>query len=280
LFFENDDGRIVLIYPLKGRVMVGTTDIEADPRQPVVCTEEEVDYFFELVHHVLPEIKLDRSQIVYRFSGIRPLPRHDDEAPGFVSRDYRIEPAELPDGALLLSLVGGKWTTFRALGEHMANLALARLGVARSVTTETLAIGGGRGFPRTDAGRAAWAEAQAATSDKVNAEHAERLLLRYGTSASVIIDSFTEKDAPLKHVEGYSTDEVRFLARQEHVVHLADLIYRRTSLAFIGVLTTPLLREFAELAGEALGWSTERRSEEVAALIADLATRHHVMLGA
>ena len=90
LFFENDDGRIVLIYPLKGRVMVGTTDIDADPRQPVVCTEEEVDYFFELVHHVLPEIQLDRSQIIYRFSGIRPLPRHDDEAPGFVSRDYRI----------------------------------------------------------------------------------------------------------------------------------------------------------------------------------------------
>ena len=98
LFFENDDGRIVLIYPLKGRVMVGTTDIDADPRQPVVCTEEEVDYFFELVHHVLPEIELDRSQIVYRFSGIRPLPRHDDETPGFVSRDYRIEPAELPGG--------------------------------------------------------------------------------------------------------------------------------------------------------------------------------------
>ncbi len=82
LFFENDDGRIVLIYPLKGRVMVGTTDIDADPRRPVVCTEEEVDYFFELVHHVLPEIQLDRSQIVYRFAGIRPLPRHDDEAPG------------------------------------------------------------------------------------------------------------------------------------------------------------------------------------------------------
>ena len=275
LFFENDDGRIVLIYPLKGRVMVGTTDIDADPREPVVCTEEEVDYFFELVHHVLPEIVLDRSQIIYRFAGIRPLPRHDDEAPGFVSRDYRIEPAELPDGGLLLSLVGGKWTTFRALGEHMANLVLARLGVTRTVSTETLAIGGGAGFPRTDADRAAWV---AAHSDKVGTEHTERLLLRYGTSAVEIIDSFTEKDAPLKNLEGYSTDEVRFLARQEQVVHLGDLIYRRTSLAFIGQVTTPLLVELAALAGEVLGWSAAQRAEEVATLTADLAALHQVVL--
>ena len=275
LFFENDDGRIVLIYPLKGRVMVGTTDIDADPREPVVCTEEEVDYFFELVHHVLPEITLDRSQIIYRFAGIRPLPRHDDEAPGFVSRDYRIEPAELPDGGLLLSLVGGKWTTFRALGEHMANLVLARLGVTRTVGTETLAIGGGKGFPRTDADRATWVTAHSA---KVGAEHAERLLLRYGTSAAAIIDSFTAKDAPLKNLEGYSTDEVRFLAGREQIVHLGDLIYRRTSLAFIGLVTTPLLVELAALAGEMLGWSAAQRAEEVAALTADLATRHQVVL--
>ncbi|MEO6117283.1 MAG: glycerol-3-phosphate dehydrogenase/oxidase [Pseudolysinimonas sp.] len=277
LFFENDDGRIVLIYPLKGRVMVGTTDIDADPREPVVCTEEEVDYFFELVHHVLPEIKLDRSQIVYRFAGIRPLPRHDDEAPGFVSRDYRIEPAELPGGSLLLSLVGGKWTTFRALGEHMANLVLARLGVARSVGTETLAIGGGKGFPRTDTDRATWV---AAHSAKVGADHAERLLLRYGTSAADIIDTFTAKDAPLKNLAGYSTDEVRFLAAREQAVHLSDLIYRRTSLAFIGLLTTPLLVELAKIAGEVLDWSAARRVEEVASLTSDLAQRHQVELSA
>ncbi len=275
LFFENDDGRIVLIYPLKGRVMVGTTDIDADPRQPVICTEQEVDYFFELVHHVLPEIELDRSQIVYRFAGIRPLPRHDDEAPGFVSRDYRIEPAELPSGALLLSLVGGKWTTFRALGEHMANLVLARIGVPRSVSTATLAIGGGKDFPRTDHDRAAWVSAHSA---QVGAEHAERLLLRYGTSAAAIIDSFSEKDARLKNLDDYSTDEIRFLVEHEQTVHLADLIYRRTSLAFIGRVTAPLLRELAELAGEVLGWSDTRRAEEVAHLTKDLAERHQVQL--
>ncbi len=275
LFFENDDGRIVLIYPLKGRVMVGTTDIDADPREPVVCTEEEVDYFFELVHHVLPQIQLDRSQIVYRFSGIRPLPRHDDETPGFVSRDYRIEPSELPGGRLLLSLVGGKWTTFRALGEHMANLVLERLGVTRRLSTETLAIGGGRGFPRTVDDRRAWVAAHAT---KVDAERAEVLLERYGTSAAAIINSVTDADAPLTNLADYSSDEIRFLARHEHAVHLTDLIYRRTSLAFVGSLTAPLLLELATLAGEVLGWTATRRAEELATATTDLDACHQVQL--
>jgi glycerol-3-phosphate dehydrogenase len=99
IFFENNDGRIVLIYPLKGRVLIGTTDLEADMNEPAVCTEEEVDYFFDLVKHVYPEIEITRDHIVYRYSGVRPLPKHDDLAAGFVSRDYRIvetEVAELP----------------------------------------------------------------------------------------------------------------------------------------------------------------------------------------
>jgi len=275
LFFENDDGRIVLIYPLKGRVMVGTTDIDADPREPVVCTEEEVDYFFGLVHHVLPQIELDRSQIVYRFSGIRPLPRHDDETPGFVSRDYRIEPSQLAGGSLLLSLVGGKWTTFRALGEHMANLALERLGAPHPVSTETLAIGGGAGFPRTPDDRRTWVTAHAA---QVGAERAEVLLERYGTTATAIIDSLTEQDAPLAHLEGYSTDEIRYLVREEQTVGLADLVYRRTSVAFVGSVTAPLIAELAELAGGVLGWSAATRAEQIAAITSDLESRHQVSL--
>ncbi|WP_316300679.1 FAD-dependent oxidoreductase, partial [Clavibacter michiganensis] len=130
IFFEHEDGRIVLIYPLKGRVMVGTTDLDHDMREPAVCTEDEIDYFFDLVGHVFPDIRVDREQIVYRFSGVRPLPRHDDTQPGFVSRDYRIEeaPAAGRPGTTVLSLVGGKWTTFRALGEQLSDRVLEHLG--------------------------------------------------------------------------------------------------------------------------------------------------------
>lgn len=272
MFFENDDGRIVLIYPLKGRVMIGTTDIDADPREPSVCTEEEVDYFFQLVGHVFPGIALDREQIVYRFSGIRPLPRHDDEAPGFVSRDYRIEKAQL-GSSTLLSLVGGKWTTFRALGEHLAGDALELLGAAHPVSTATLAIGGGAGYPRDAASRTRWV---AEHRGIVAAERADALLERYGTRATELLAAIDADDAPLAHAPSYSRAEIRHLLQGEQVVHLADLVYRRTSLAFVGALSLPLLDELAELAGDALGWSPARRADELRTLRDDLATLHGV----
>ena len=155
LFFEHKDGRIVLIYPLKGRVLVGTTDIEHDMRDPIVCTEAEVDYFIDLVRYVLPDITVDRDRIVYRFAGVRPLPGHGELAPGFVSRDYRIEAAPLAGrtDATVLSLVGGKWTTFRASAENLADHVLELLAQPRRRSTMGVPIGGGRGYPTTERAR-------------------------------------------------------------------------------------------------------------------------------
>nr|WP_245867002.1 glycerol-3-phosphate dehydrogenase/oxidase [Diaminobutyricimonas aerilata] len=274
IFFEHSDGRIVLVYPLKGRVMVGTTDIDADPSQPVVCTEEEVDYFFDLVKHVFPDITVTRDQIVYRFAGIRPLPRHDDTQPGFVSRDYRIERGEL-GGAPLLSLVGGKWTTFRALAEHLSNDVLGILGRERRVSTAGLPIGGGRDYPSTEAARRVWT---VANGDEVGTVRAGQLLERYGTRAAAIIDSLGEHDVPLENAPDYTRDEIARLVADEQVVHLLDLVMRRTSLAFVGAVDEPLLRELAEIAGTVLGWDAGRREAEISATAAELRDAHGVDL--
>lgn len=278
IFFEHEDGRIVLIYPLKGRVMVGTTDLEHDMREPAICTDEEVDYFFELIAHVFPAIRVDRSQIVYRFSGVRPLPRHDDTQPGFVSRDYRIERADVAErpGTTLLSLVGGKWTTFRALAEHLADDVLGLIGHDRVRSTEGLPIGGGVGYPTTADARLAWLVAH---EDEVGRERAETLLERYGTRAEdYLAEVDGDTDLPLEHHRGYTAGEIAWLLRNERVVHLADLVLRRTSIAFTGTLTAPLLEELAGLAASELGWSAERRAAEVAATRSLLAERHGVAL--
>ena len=118
IFFEHSDGRIVLIYPLKGRAMVGTTDIEADPSEPARCTEQEVDYFLDLINDVFPDVAVSRDEIVYRFSGIRPLPASDESNNAQISRDYRVV-VDSSRGIPLVTLVGGKWTTFRSLGETL-----------------------------------------------------------------------------------------------------------------------------------------------------------------
>ncbi|MET0725654.1 MAG: glycerol-3-phosphate dehydrogenase/oxidase [Leifsonia sp.] len=265
IFFEHEDGRIVLIYPLKGRVLVGTTDLEHDMRQPIRCTEEEVDYFFDLIGHVFPDIAVDRSHIVYRFAGVRPLPRHDETQPGFVSRDYRIEEAVLPGsgGAVpLLSLVGGKWTTFRALAEHLSDEVLTRLGRERTISTRGLAIGGGRKYPTTDAARTVWI---ATHGEVIGRDRALQLLERYGTRAEPMIAQLVEdaSDAPLASAPEYSTGEIGILAGEEQVVHLIDVLKRRTSIAFTGGTDAAVLAELADIVGDTLDWSASRRSSEI-----------------
>lgn len=277
IFFEHEDGRIVLIYPLKGRVMVGTTDLDHDVREPAVCTEDEIDYFFDLVGHVFPDIRVDREQIVYRFSGVRPLPRHDDTQPGFVSRDYRIEeaPAAGRPGTTVLSLVGGKWTTFRALGEQLSDRVLEHLGRSRTRSTQGLMIGGALGYPRTQRARSAWVSDHADGRDHARVD---QLLERYGTRAAALIESLDDSDAPLASLPDYSTGEIRYLVETEYVVHLIDVLLRRTSVAFVGKTSLPALRELADVAGDVLGWDAATRDEEVAETARILRERHGVEL--
>ncbi|MGU3409722.1 FAD-dependent oxidoreductase [Microbacterium sp. M1A1_1b] len=278
LFFENDDGRIVLIYPLKGRVLIGTTDIDADPSKPVTTTDEEIDYFFGLVKHVFPQIEVTRDHIVYSYSGIRPLPRHEDTAPGFVSRDYRIVDTQIPGlgDTTVLSLVGGKWTTFRALAAHLSTEATQKLGVARKVDTTGMAIGGGKDFPTTDAQRALWIKSH---RDGLDESLVEGLLERYGTRAAEVVDVLTDGPVePLESDPALTRAEVAYFAEHEQAVHLIDVVLRRTNLAFVGGVTIDLLDELADVLAGALGWSTEERADEIQHTLDVLREAHGVIV--
>lgn len=263
IFFENSDGRIVLMYPIMGRVLVGTTDTPVDMTEEVVCTDEEVDYFFDLIKRVFPDVPTDHSQIVYRYSGVRPLPASGDVNPGVVSRDYRIVRGSL-GSVPLLSLVGGKWTTFRALGEHLADEALGVLGLQRVVTTASLPIGGGLGFPATEEGRRQWVVDNAGP---VPLERAEQLLVRYGTYATRVIAELAQRgDTPLNHHRDYSVGEIEALVKLEWVLTLSDVVHRRTSLAFSGRMSDALVSEIAHIVGAQLKWTEAETLKEIASV--------------
>jgi glycerol-3-phosphate dehydrogenase len=269
IFFEHTDGRIVLIYPMGDRVLVGTTDVDADMAEDAVCTEAEIDYFFDLIGHVFPGLAVDREQIVYTFSGVRPLPKHDATQPGFVSRDYRIErrgPAQeaatAGGGAVVLSLVGGKWTTFRALAEHLSNDVLAELGMERKVSTAKLAIGGGAGFPASEDGVQRWIKAHMSAGR--DASRVAGLLTRYGTRAEEVIGFLDGAPDRLLHsTRELSVRELEFMAQNEQIGHLVDVLIRRTSLAFRGLVTGELLNEVADILSGPLGWDAATRAFEI-----------------
>jgi glycerol-3-phosphate dehydrogenase len=227
---------------------------------------------------VFPQIELDRSHIVYSYSGIRPLPRHEDTAPGFVSRDYRIVDTAIPGlgTTTVLSLVGGKWTTFRALAAHLSTEATTRLGVARRVDTAGMPIGGGKDFPTTDAQRELWI---ASHRDGLDAGVVEGLLERYGTRAAEVVDVLADGPVePLESDPSLTRAEVAYFAEHEQAVHLVDVVLRRTNLAFVGGVTIDLLDELADVLAGVLGWTAEERADEVQQTLDTLRESHGVIV--
>ena len=276
IFFEHSDGRIVLIYPMLGRVLVGTTDLEHDMREPAHCTEAEVDYFFDLIHHVFPEIEVTREQIVYRFSGVRPLPKHEDLAPGFVSRDYQVRQTRLNDKTTMFTLIGGKWTTFRALSEHLGRMALSYLRVPERRSTRSVAIGGGRGYPKNPGELAAWF---AAREELASRERLAILLERYGTGADRVLELIGKTERMLEHSNQLSHEELAYMATHEQVGRLIDVFIRRTSLAFRGMVSVELLQEAADSLAGPMGWDGARIREEVDHALSVLRDGHAVAVG-
>jgi glycerol-3-phosphate dehydrogenase len=277
IYFEADDGRVCLIYGYFGLALVGSTDIPADDPDSVRCDDSEVGYLIESLSALFPSLHFDRSQIVYAYSGIRPLPASDVSVPGLVSRDHS-SPTIEPEGERpfpIVSLVGGKWTTFRGFAEEVANNLLVRLGRPRRISTADLPIGGGRGYPVEDPERNIWL-AETSVTTGVARERLAILLDRYGTTALSIarhIAAFIG-ERPLAHAPDYSRAEIDYLARFEAVERLADIVMRRTTLAMTGALNHSELEEIAGLAGDALGWNTGRRVDEISATATELSERH------
>lgn len=280
MFFENDDGRIVLILPYLGKVMIGTTDIRIDNPDEAYCTDEEVAYMLDLVKKVFPSITVDRSQIIYKFSGVRPLPSSDESFTGNVSRDHHISTLE-PDEKLpfpVFSLIGGKWTTFRAFSEQATDRVLERLNRPRRQTTENLAIGGGRNFPTDQRAWEQWIQ-QVSDLHNIDRTRVRVLLERYGTRAEAIIQYIAAgEDAPIPGLDDYSQREILFLANFERVERLDDLLLRRTLIGWMGQLTAAALREIAQIAAEALEWDEARVQQEIERTTQLLTQRHGVNL--
>src|SRR6266513_1068034 len=134
-FQAKRDGRIMFIMPWNGCTLVGTTDTDfkGDPNE-VRADGEDIDYLLSEVRGMLPEANVDYSDIITTFAGLRPLLGTDEANPSSRSREWQI----IRSAPNLLSIAGGKYTTYRAQAEKVVDAALKVLGQrARSCSTET-----------------------------------------------------------------------------------------------------------------------------------------------
>ena len=272
LLFENDDGRICVTFPYLGRVLVGSTDIRVDRPGRVRCEEDETTYLLASLNCLLPEIEISRSDIVFSYSGIRPLPQSDAAFTGRISRGHCSR--KLDGRPPQFCMIGGKWTTFRVFAEQTANLVLHELGAARRCDTYALPIGGGKDYPSKPE---LLTDELMALCD-VSRDRAQHLADHYGTAASLVHGHCTSypDEAPLDRDCPYTRGEIDFLTRNEFVVHLSDVVLRRTGLAITGALDAGNLAAVVETMRPVLGWSADAATREEESLLAELQTYHSV----
>ena len=247
---ETEDGRVLFLLPWLGHTLVGTTDNPAEVTTYPKPTEEEVEYILRHVRKYF-DVPVDRADIRATWSGLRPLVRNPDAADtAGLSRDHviNVSPAEL------LTIVGGKWTTYRKMAADTVDEAqrLGRLGGKRKTRTDGIVLIGGRDFRAEGAG--ALQECFG-----LEAEVASYLHQAYGDRATVVAELAADGlGARLAEGHAYLEAEVVHAARAEFAQTTTDVLARRTRLGFLdrnaAIAAVPRVSEL--LAAE-LGWSDE-----------------------
>jgi len=271
IFFENADGRVCIVFPYLGKVLAGATDIRVERVERVRCEPDERDYILDALRGVFPGIAISADEVVFSYSGIRPLPTSDHEFTGRISRGHDVQ--RLEGNVPQFCLIGGKWTTFRALAEQAADAVLAELGETRRRSTLDVPIGGGAAFSGADK----VAEGLVARY-RIFATRAGHLVDLYGTRASAVLEFCASRADDVALVEGseFTAAEIAFIARNEFVESLSDVLLRRTPLAIRGEVSGALIERVATLLALELGWDEARRRREIAAFGAELSNYHGV----
>lgn len=223
--FQNADGRIVFAIPYENDfTCIGTTDVDqSDLDQGVFCSDEEVDYLCEAVSAYLQK-PVSRDDVIWKYAGVRPLDDGGDGEAQKATRDYRLEYES--GSAPLLSVFGGKITTYRRLAEA----ALARLGVdfpkAAAPWTAGAPLPGGD-FPHEGVPGLA-RDLRAAASWMSEAE-ALRMVRAYGTGAKALVTGDREAMGE-DFGAGLHAREVDHLMDREWACTAEDILWRRSKL--------------------------------------------------
>jgi glycerol-3-phosphate dehydrogenase len=135
-------------------------------------------------------------------------------------------------------------------------------------------IGGGNGYPRTPRRRIEWLRQNVGDT-----ERGRTLFVRYGTRAADVSAFIAEGDDEQVVGDALSTRELAWMVEHEQVCHVADVVFRRTSLAFTGDADTTTVRAVAEALAPLLGWDGARVTTEIDDTLTDLRVAHGVDVG-
>ena len=266
----HSDGRPFFIIPWNDLYLIGTTDVRYDgDLDRVVASDAEIAYLIEETNRVLPSAALSRGSVLYTYSGIRPLPYQGDGAEGAITRRHLVLDHE-PDAHGLISIVGGKLTTFRELAEQTVDMVYAKLDRPNEpcrTAKEPLPGSRLRGAAITRDDLPGFTASVARLFPALGPATVAHLVRTYGTQA-VTIATLAQENPDLVAVidddHGAIAAEVVYAVQRDGAQRLTDVLLRRTMLGYGPDNAVGTDERAAAVAGSALSWDAERQANEVA----------------
>ncbi|KAK9832160.1 hypothetical protein WJX74_001006 [Apatococcus lobatus] len=261
---KTKDGRVVFMLPWLGATIAGTTDSSSEITMTPQPTETEINFILDAIAEYLT-VRVRRSDVMSAWSGIRPLavdPNAKDTASA--SRDHVVTTD--PDG--LITVTGGKWTTYRLMAEDAINAAIAtrRLPWAGSCGTHRLSLIGTAGWNSALFTEVAQNYTVPHRPGAIDTRVAKHLAESYGDRAQDVTRIAERRKLGKRLVRGYPMleAEVIYAMESEMCETPEDFIARRTRLAFLDTAACELaLPRIVELMAAERGWWWWRRKAEL-----------------
>lgn len=217
---KTKDGRVIFVIPFEGEIMVGTTDDEyLDLEKEPILMEQEIDFLLDTLRPYIAKVP-DKSEIKSGFGGLRPLiASSGSKATKKLVRDHEVE---YDKESNLLSLLGGKWTTYRLMAKDTIDEACKILSNEVECTTELHYLIGGKNYRFEE-----WKNIQ--KTYNLDEDICQHLLKKYGTNANDIL-KYSNQTERIHKDYPFIKAEVFYTIREEMVGSLRDFFARRTHM--------------------------------------------------
>eukprot|EP00052_Salpingoeca_macrocollata_P006403 m.53486 g.53486 ORF g.53486 m.53486 type:complete len:585 (-) comp15422_c0_seq1:23-1777(-) len=264
---QTSDGRVLFLLPWEGRTLVGTTDGASELSFSPLPPEEAIQFVLdEMRHYLRPSVQLKRSDVLAAWSGLRPLikdPNAKDTAS--LVRNHIILKSETG----LITIAGGKWTTYRQMAQETVDAVVAAIGKtdAKKCTTQDLVLIGGENYTPEH-------YKTLMENHSIDMEVAQYFAHRYGTQADHVL-KMAQDDGYRRLVDNHTflEAEVVYACRQQYATTIADVLGRRLRLAFLDCKAAhSCILRVADIMQKELRWTRSKRNQQIAAAEAFLHT--------
>ena len=252
------DGRPFFIIPWLDMYLIGTTDLRYQgDLDRVKADDQEIDYLLQETNHIIPTANLSRQDIKFTYSGVRPLPNEEGKKPGSVTRKHILYDHTQEGVTNFISLIGGKLTTYRHVGEEMVDAVYRKMNkAAPPCSTDSQPL---PGYILPSDRR--FQEAIDKYSDRVALGSINHLFSMYGSRASEVLALINQEPELAENITNPLPDikaQIVYAVRCELAHTLVDIARRRTTLAMHANFGLELLPVLTETLKKYCGWTQEK----------------------